>query len=58
MGLFHAQCGGFWTVKTIKTLATAIRFLAAHVINNVHRMRMMRYADVIAIAFRADHTME
>ena len=37
------------------TLATAIRFLAAHVINNIHLVRMMRYADVVATAFRAVH---
>ena len=35
--------------------ATAIRFLAAHVMNNIHLVRMMRYADVIATAFRAVH---
>jgi len=55
MGFFHSQCGGFWTVKTLATRATAIRFLAAHVINNIHRMRMMRYADVAATAYRAVH---
>jgi len=26
---FRSQCGGFWSVKTIATIATAIRFTAA-----------------------------